>query len=504
MKYTRYPLFYRMLLMSILLTHFITPAMAQQADSAYFTNLKKVNLAFNSYFNPHINDIFALPEQKFVAHIDSLRQTFSDVLQQHASHLSPLFVKKQQTDILFIFNKFILDYTPVHERITGQKVPLSKSTSDRLYKTDINDPAYLSSDAYTNFVNSLIQQKTDEVLHSGKYQRSTQQKLDAGIDVIRKTFINQQVQNHFLYNFMQQYIDNYGVKNISGKIDLFKKVCTDQQLTSRLQQLYDTASAARKDHLIQTYKTVAGYQLDAHIFMPDTILHKGPYPAIAFFHGGSWSEGKPDWFFSTCKEYAAVGWVAVAVEYRIYDRFGNLPPAAISDGKSLIRYLRTQTNRFHIAPNRIVAAGNSAGANLALTLAVINTLDEKTEDLRISSRPDALMLNSVAVDLTHGDWWQRYFKDTLFLQRISPLQQVRKNLPPILIIHGKRDNNVPVTPVQSFAVKMQAAGNDCELHVLDNAGHFIWYDPRFSDTVSHYRETFLQRLGYEPVKTKDK
>ncbi|MDN8674696.1 alpha/beta hydrolase, partial [Staphylococcus aureus] len=89
------------------------------------------------------------------------------------------------------------------------------------------------------------------------------------------------------------------------------------------------------------------------------------HPAILFFHGGGWSEGKPDWFFYTCEEYAKKGWVAIAVEYRLRNRHGSLPPDAIADGKSAIRYLRMNADKLGIETNRIVASGNSAGANLA-------------------------------------------------------------------------------------------------------------------------------------------
>lgn len=78
--------------------------------------------------------------------------------------------------------------------------------------------------------------------------------------------------------------------------------------------MYTSDSAGRQGHLIKTYKSVGGFNLDMHIFLTESFLKNQQRPAIVFFHGGSWSEGKPDWFFETCRTYTKKGWVACAVE----------------------------------------------------------------------------------------------------------------------------------------------------------------------------------------------
>ena len=460
---------------------------------------KSVNKSFNAYFNTNLTALYGASENSFIHQIDSLRRTFIlplDSLKKSNPNIGTAFFEEQYTDLNYTFNKFILDYVPVHKRITGRTVTLSKPTQLRLQKIDINNPQGLKYDAFRKYLNSVLQQDIDvELLKNKKvYQKSDNRRLDAGMIVVMQLFKNPVVQNQMLYELLAYHIDNYGVKDISRQLALFKQKNTDGKLLAKIDSVYNEGIAERKAHLVEVYKKVDGYALDAHIFMPKD--DQKTHPAIVFFHGGGWSEGKPDWFFYTCQEYAAKGWVAVAIEYRLRDRHGTLPPQAIADGKSAIRYLRKNSQRLTIDQNHIIASGNSADANLALALALVDTLDDKNEDLKISSIPNALILNSVATDFTQGDFWQQYYTDKKFLERISPLHQVRKNLPPMLLISGSRDNNVPVQPTIAFAEKMKAMGNDCELHVLEGAGHFLWYDRRFGKQVEAYRAGFLKKLDY--------
>lgn len=470
------------------------------AKAHFLEEQKQINKSFNTYFNSNISSLYGAEEKNFVTKIDSLRNTFIsplNTLKQSNPAIGKDFYEEQYTELNYTFDKFILDYIPIHKRITGKTILLSDQTKLRLQKIDINNPSLLKYDAFRKYLQSVLEQSIDEELvkNRSQYKNSDNQRLDAGMITIKRLFKNQAIEGRMMYELLAYHINNYGVKDISNQITFFTKQNKDKTLQLKIDSLYNDGLEGRKDHAIETYKSIGKVKLDLHIFKP--VDDKKKHPTIVFFHGGGWSEGMPDWFFSTCQEYAKKGWLAVAVEYRLRNRHGTLPPEAIADGKSTIRYLRTNADRLQIDTNKIVASGNSAGANLALALATIDTLDEKNENTKISSVPNVVLLNSVAPDLTQGDFWQQYFTNKDFLKRISPLYQVRANLPPILILQGSKDNNVPLQPVKDFVEKMQTAGNNCELHVLDGAGHFIWYDRRFTKQVAEYRQDFLKRLGYE-------
>jgi acetyl esterase/lipase len=469
------------------------------AKKSFFSEEKKTSQSFNTYFNRNISVLYGLEEKEFITLIDSLRTTFTGPLDKLCvtnPGIGNQFFEEQYTDLDYTFNKFILDYPPVHKRITGKETTWSKTINKRLQKVKISDPNLLQYSAFRKYLGSLLEQALDKELkiNQDKYKHSDNQRLDAGLAVIDSLFKNTEIRNRMRYEILYSHIDNYGIKDIKKQLQNFSSQCTDQSLVFRIDSLYSDETNNRKAHVIEPYKEIGTHNLDLHIFLPKDNLKK--HPAIVFFHGGGWSEGKPDWFFGSCQEYAQKGWVAVAVEYRVRNRHGNLPPDAIADGKSAIRYLRINANRLGISPNKIVASGNSAGANLALALAVIDTLDDNKENRDISSRPNAVILNSVAPDFTQGDFWQQYFKNKDFLKRISPLDHIRPNLPQILIVQGNQDHNVPLESVIEFAEKMKTAGNDCELHILDGAGHFLWYDRNYSSKVEEFQTSFLKRLGY--------
>ncbi|MFL9484867.1 alpha/beta hydrolase [Chitinophagaceae bacterium LWZ2-11] len=469
------------------------------AKVRFLEEQKRVSKSFNSYFNNNTTALYGASEPVFISRIDSLRQTFIrplDSLRKQRPGIGASFYEDQYTDLNYTFDKFILDYIPVHKRITGENRVLSSTTQTRLQQVSIGDTSLLKYSAFRNYLKSLLEQSIDKELsaHPKDYLQSDNRRLDAGMKQIESLFSNKVICNRMRFELLTGHIEDYGVKNIDKYILAFKSSNHEKILQTKIDSMYQEGLSGRKDHLIKSYKTIGKTTLDLHIF--SSVEKDKSCPTIVFFHGGGWSEGMPDWFFYTCKEYAAKGWVAVAVEYRLRNRHGTLPPDAIADGKSAIRYLRENAVQLGIDPTRIVVSGNSAGANLALALVVIDTLDDSKENLRISSVPNAAMLNSVATDLTQGDFWQQYFPDKNFLNRISPLNQVHKNLPPILILQGNKDYNVPLQPVIDFTDKMKSIGNDCELHILDGAGHFIWYDRRFAKQVNDYRSSFLKRLGY--------
>jgi acetyl esterase/lipase len=54
--------------------------------------------------------------------------------------------------------------------------------------------------------------------------------------------------------------------------------------------------------------------------------------------------------------------------------------------------------KLHIDPDKIVAAGQSAGGHLALSTAMIDEYNKKSDDLSISCHPDAILLFSACVN----------------------------------------------------------------------------------------------------------
>jgi acetyl esterase len=180
----------------------------------------------------------------------------------------------------------------------------------------------------------------------------------------------------------------------------------------------------------------------------------------------------------------------------------------VRDAKSAIRYVRKNAQRLGIDPNRIVAAGGSAGGHLAAAAGTIAGLDEPNEDAAISSKPNAMLLFNPAVVLAPVEGVELNRRRTADLaermgiepRELSPYHHVAKGAPPAAIFHGKNDEVVPHATVAAFAKAMQDAGNRCELFSYDGEGHGFFNYGRdrnvmFVETLRQ-ADKFLASLGY--------
>ena len=57
------------------------------------------------------------------------------------------------------------------------------------------------------------------------------------------------------------------------------------------------------------------------------------------------------------------------------------------------------------------------------------------------------------------------------LAKASPINYVQADLPPIMIIHGDRDNTAPVSEAYRFHAALQEAGARSELKIYPGQGH---------------------------------
>lgn len=468
------------------------------AINRFLFDQKTVNDSFNHYFNKHINTYLSqLPESAFLQKLDSLENTFLSPLRalpdKHAA-----FKAAYEKEIQLLFLSFLAEYPLLHQKNTGRSLRLSKEAQARLSSIDLNDPELYAYSGAERLLHTFLYQETKKEMTRALYSNSDNKKLDAGFVVIKRHFRQKAIFEKVLTDFFLNHIDNLGIKNIEDRLAEFNALVDNPKFRNRINERYLEAKVKRQDHIIRPYKTVDGYRLDAHIFLPDSMQAGKTYPARARFHGGSFYEGKPDWFFESSKALARKGWVVVAVEYRIADRHGSVLPDAIADGKSLIRFLRQHAAEYQIDPHKIMATGNSAGATIALALATLDeTLDEAEEDKAISSRPDAIMINAGLADLTGTGhyWWHQYF-DEEFIQQISPLHQVKKGLPPMFIAHGSQDTDVSIAPMRAYVDQAKALGNDVFFLELKGAPHPIWRIPYFAKQVKEARQEFLNTLNW--------
>lgn len=468
----------------------------------YLSEQEKINQSFSEYFYGNYAKIYALNENDFVSVLDSLQKIFIENLAIFEKEY-PNFYKEtlstESMEIYYYFDKLLVEYPYFHKRFTGEKKTLNARLDNNL--KDFNNPELLSVDSYVEYLKAFLYYQSKIELEKDVYNNLDNQQLNATLNLIPEYFINQKVIDFLKFYYLNKHIDDFGIKNIDSLYEDFIATCDDTSYVNKIEAIYAKEEEGRKDHLIKTYKTVDNFDLEMHLFLPENLNQIEKRPVIVYFSGGSWSEGKPDWNFNACNNYAKKGWVGVAVEYRLAYRQGTLPFEAVMDAKSAIRWLRQHANEYNIDTDRIVASGNSAGGHLILAAALVNNWNENTDDLSYSPVPNVLLVNSGVYDLTDDNtsWIRQGLKernqDENLVKEISPNYLIKKDFPPTLIIHGTNDRNVPFSTAKEFVDKMKFVGNDIEFHPIGGAGHFIWWG-RYGKQVSEIRSEFLEGLGY--------
>jgi acetyl esterase len=245
-----------------------------------------------------------------------------------------------------------------------------------------------------------------------------------------------------------------------------------------------------------TYKTIGDTELALHVFNPPGHEPTDTRPALVFFFGGGWVSGTPTQFYPHCAYFASRGLVTMAAEYRIQNTHGTTPRETVKDGKSAIRWIRQQAGRLGIDPNRVLAGGGSAGGHVAAAAATLPKITEESDDLSISSVPQALILFNPVFD--NGPTGYGHDRVKAYWQDISPMHNLHPETPPTIVFLGTQDDLIPVATAKEYQRLMRDLGGLCELHLYEGQGHGFFNFGRgdsFRETVRE-ADRFLTRLGY--------
>jgi acetyl esterase len=117
---------------------------------------------------------------------------------------------------------------------------------------------------------------------------------------------------------------------------------------------------------------------------------------------------------------------------------------------------------------------------------------------------------SPAVSIVDDHWPQILLGQRAEVKDISPAENIKKRLPPILIVEGAADTETPLLAVRRFCDGAKEVGGVCELNVYPGVGHILTrnLDPQAQEqdpfdpdpaamTAAHAAgDAFLMRMGY--------
>jgi acetyl esterase/lipase len=210
----------------------------------------------------------------------------------------------------------------------------------------------------------------------------------------------------------------------------------------------------------------------------------GLRPAVVLIHGGYWTMGDKSMYAELCHGAANEGMVAAAIDYRLANGDPHhFWPAPLVDAQLAVRWLRSHAAEFSIDPTRICALGDSAGAHLAVFLAVLDHTapgDYSGELANVSSNVACAVDNFGPVDLTAANFWPPNLqmfgnqdRNQIMDQEraASPLFLVGPHTAPIMIAHGRDDKSVNIAQSMQLADQLKSQHVPVRMVVLDNVGH---------------------------------
>lgn len=267
------------------------------------------------------------------------------------------------------------------------------------------------------------------------------------------------------------------------------------QMYSQVQHHYiDELNASIHPSERIPYKNIDNQEFKLHILAPegedDNILR----PCVIGIHGGGWTGGDPTKAYAIIQEYVKRGWVGISIEYRLLENSkGYTVFDCVKDTKSAIRYIKEHSAELGIDSSKITLGGLSAGGHLALGALLFDTVNEASDNLAISTRPQYLILYYPVVDTsTKGYGNMKIGNEWL---KLSPLHNIKANMPPVLIFHGMKDDVVPIEGIINFQKKMVSIGNTCDLILHGDGihGYFLYSKSEYNEVINQ-TFSFLKRL----------
>ncbi len=249
-----------------------------------------------------------------------------------------------------------------------------------------------------------------------------------------------------------------------------------------------------------TYKQVDQHELKLSIEKPVDWKPSDKRPAIVFFFGGGWVGGAAEQFLEQSRHFASRGMVGIRVTYRTIPKGDKGPPILpCRDAKSAMRFVRSHAAELGIDPDRIAAAGGSAGGHLAAYVSMVDgtdsEIDDPADDTSVSPRGNAMVLfNPVLDNGPKGGWGHSRVGDRY--QEFSPAHNISADDPPAIVFLGSSDHLIGVSVVERFETNMRQAGVRCETHIYDGAGHGFFNNEPYRTKTLREADDFLVSLGW--------
>lgn len=293
---------------------------------------------------------------------------------------------------------------------------------------------------------------------------------------------------------------------------LFKRL--DQNQDGKISAKEDeTLFNQRPQYQIQTinYANNQNPRQELDILIPKQ-RSSTPLPCLIFVHGGGWRAGNKTQGHSQLHDYVDSNqFVGVSLGYRLSNE--AIWPAQLHDCKAGIRYLYANADKLNIDTDKFIIFGTSAGGHLAAMIATTGNeprlqgnigqhLDQPsrvagaisyfgpTDFLRMDDFPSRFSHNDAASPESKliGAPIQTMVKKT---QTANPITYIDTKDPPLICIHGDRDNLVPFNQSELLYRALKKRNVTTALIRITNGGHGGFQNPE----IKNIEKQFFQAIA---------
>ena len=251
------------------------------------------------------------------------------------------------------------------------------------------------------------------------------------------------------------------------------------------------------------YGTEPQHRLD--LYVPERAAHE-PCPLVVFWHGGRWESGDKAEYRFVGAALASAGMIAVLPNYRHYPHVKM--PGFMQDAARAAAWAAAHAREHHDAAP-LLLIGHSSGAHLAALV----TLDPRHFAAIGAAPPPIAGVIGLSgpydfLPLMEADLQDMFGPPPLYPQS-QPVNFARADAPPMLLIHGERDDTVAPKNSRNLAAKLAACGADVRLIMYPALGHADtvaalsrparWRAPVLAEIAAFVARSSAQPGAYSPA-----
>jgi acetyl esterase/lipase len=290
------------------------------------------------------------------------------------------------------------------------------------------------------------------------------------------------------------------------------------------------------------YKTVGGLKIQADVYRPDNAR---PRPVLVWLHGGALMMGSRKWvppdLMTLCR---SEGYCLVSADYRLAPQVKL--PEIIADLKDFMRWVSEKgPGLFHADASKVVVAGGSAGGYLTMMAGIIEprpkglvayygygdvdgpwytTPSEHYRKQPLISKEDAykgmtpeVVTESGPGPFNRGRLYLYFRQNGLWTKEVSgfdpatekskldpycPVRNITPQYPPIVMLHGTDDTDVPCQESRDMAEQLKKSNVRYEFFEIQHGNHGLNQGDRamIDKANARAREFIKEMLTPQPLR----